>query len=173
MTDNTPPQITVECESLTFGFEADTTPAIDLPDAPQNVDVRLHSQAGPFGFPEVWLQIDFQDGVRLAYQASSVLEPNNDTVELPLGMQLTDDTCGPYNVPGPFGMKDNCGDQEWFGLSVQLESEDLTVLHGTYGTLTDGFTAELWVQTARDYGTVPQFCDIPARFFSYLLLSQP
>ncbi len=164
-------EIPFTCDAVEFLVTIESTPMAVLPDEPQAVDVRIHRQAGPLGFPDVWVELGFADGQRISLINSSVLVPNNNTVELPYGMVLSDEDCGPYNVGNPFQPEDPCGDQMWLGLQLDLDA-DLTVFHGAQAEgAIDGTSVGFWVAAARDYGVLPKFCDISATFYSAMVVT--
>lgn len=167
-----PTEIPIACAEVVLLFTIESTPVLTLPTEPQQVDVRLHRAPGPLGFPDIWAELAFYDGPRVFVANSSVLDPASPTIELPYDMVLSEEECGPYNIGTPLEPKDNCGDQMWHGVELDLD-EDATVFHGTHlmGS-NEGDEVGVWVQTARDYGKLPQFCDIPVRFFSFMVVSE-
>lgn len=161
----------LDCPSVDLVVTVESTPAVDLPAEASNVDVRLHRAVGPLGFPDFWMDIDFGGARNFSFVSSSVFAPPNATVELPHGMSLSDEDCGPFNIGTPFEPKDPCGDQMWLGVELDLDVP-LTVFHGAYadGTV-DGDDVGVWVGTARDYGTLPQTCDFAASFFTTMVVT--
>lgn len=159
------------CGEVDFLVTIESTPMAALPDAAQSVDVRIHRQVGPLGFPDFWVQLDFADGEQFWLVNSSVLQPNNNTVELPYGMVLSEEECGPYNIGNPIQPEDPCGDQMWLGLELDLDN-DLRVFHGAQAEgASAGNDVGFWVQSARDYGVLPKFCDFSATFYSAMVVT--
>lgn len=165
-------EIPLSCDGLDLLVTIESTPVAVLPDTAQSVEVRVHRQAGPLGFPDFWVDLVFADGQALWLVSSSVLTPNNNTVELPYGMVLSEQDCGPYNIGNPLQPEDPCGEQMWLGLELDLD-ESLTVFHGAQadGT-TAGTDVGFWVAAARDYGVLPKFCDFSATFYSAMVVTE-
>lgn len=164
-------EIPFTCEGVDFLVTIESTPAAVLPDTAQAVEVRLHRQAGPLGFPDFWVDLGFADGERVSLISSSVLQPNNNTVEIPYSMALSEEECGPYNIGNPIQPKDPCGDQMWLGLEIDLDA-NLTVFHGSHAEgENDGNDVGFWVAAARDYGVLPKFCDFSATFYSAMVVT--
>ena len=165
-------EIPFTCNDVDFVVTIGSTPMAVLPDAAQSVEVRIHRQVGPLGFPDFWVQLNFADGVQLWLVNSSVLQPSNNTVELPYGMALSEEDCGPYNIGNPIQPEDPCGDQMWLGLELDLD-DDLRVFHGAQAEgASAGNDVGFWVQSARDYGVLPKFCDFSATFYSAMVLTE-
>ena len=166
-----PGALTLDCPSVDLVVTVESTPAVDLPADAGNAAVRLHRAIGPLGFPDFWMEIDFDGERNFSFVSSSVFVPPNATVELPHGMSLSEEECGPFNIGTPFEPEDPCGDQMWLGVDLDLDVPT-TVFHGTYadGTI-DGDDVGVWVGTARDYGTLPQFCDFAASFFTTMVVT--
>ena len=167
-----PSEIRVDCPSTDLVFTVETDPVLALPSNAQSVAVQLRRAVGPLGFPDFWATLEFQaDGLELGLVNSSVLDPGPG-FDLPLGMALSAEDCGPFTLTGPFGMEDPCGDQMWLGIDLDLDAP-LTVFHGAHDAAPDdGATVDAWVGTARDYGDLPQFCDIAASFFAIVVARQ-
>lgn len=167
-----PTEIRLDCPSVDLVFMVDADPVLTLPSDAQPVAVQLRRAVGPLGFPDFWATFDFQtDGLELGLVSSSVLEPGPG-FELPFGMALSDEDCGPFTLKGPFGMVDPCGDQMWLGIDLDLDAP-LTVFHGAHDAASDaGATVDAWVASARDYGDLPQFCDFAASFFTIAVARQ-
>ncbi len=164
-------ELPIACPELDLLFTIESTPMAELPDAAQDVDVRLHRAPGPLGFPDFWVDLQFADGPRISLVNSSVFVPPNATVELPFDMSVSDEECGPFNVGTPFQPEDPCGEQMWLGIDLALDVP-YTVFHGTHAEgVADGDDVNVWVGTARDYGVLPQFCDFSAIFFSTMVIA--
>ncbi|MGH1348600.1 MAG: hypothetical protein ACRBN8_44060 [Nannocystales bacterium] len=164
-------EIPFTCNGVDFLVTVESTPVAALPDTAQSVEVRLHRQIGPLGFPDFWVDLEFADGQRFSFINSSVLVPNNNTVELPYGMVLSEEDCGPYNIGNPFQPEDPCGEQMWHGLRLDLDT-DVTVFHGAHAEgASSGVDVGFWVATARDYGVLPKTCDFAARFYSAMVVT--
>ncbi len=164
-------EIPFTCDGVDFLVAIESTPMAVLPDEAQSVEVRIHRQVGPLGFPDFWVELGFADGQRVWLINSSVLAPNNNTVELPYDMALSDQDCGPYNIGNPIQPEDPCGEQMWLGLELDLDA-NLTVFHGAQADGTSGGTGVgFWVATARDYGVLPKFCDFSATFYSAMVVT--
>lgn len=169
-----PGQIRLDCPSVDFFVNIESTPAVTLPDSGTALQARVHQAPGPLGFPDFWMQFDFANGLNLALAASSVLEPTTMVLDLPWDMTLSEEGCGPYTLETPFGKEDPCGDQIWHGLDLSVEGQTFTVFHGTYGEIeTANTTVQAWVGAARDYGTLPKFCDFSATFFTTMTAELP
>jgi len=166
-------EVPLSCDDVNLLVTIESTPAAVLPDEAQSVEVRIHRQVGPLGFPDFWVQLDFTDGRQLSLVNSSVLQPNNNTVELPYSMALSDEECGPYNIGNPLQPEDPCGEQMWLGLELDLDA-NLTVFHGAQADGTsEGNDVGFWVAAARDYGVLPKFCDFSATFYSAMVVTDP
>lgn len=169
-----PGQMRVDCPSVDFFVNIESTPVIDLPDNGTALQARVHWAPGPLGFPDFWVQFDFANGLNLALAASSVLEPTTMVLDLPWEMTLSEDECGPYTLMTPFGKEDPCGDQMWLGLDLTVDDQTFTVFHGSYGEIeTMNSSVQAWVGAARDYGTLPQFCDFAPAFFTTMTAELP
>ncbi len=168
----TPGELPLACgKGLDLLVTVESDPPVVLPAEGQPVEVRVHRQPGPLGFPDFWVELTFEEGRRFSFVSSSVLVPNNETVELPFDMALSAADCGPFNIGTPFEPEDPCGDQMWLGLDLSLD-DPLTVFHGTYGSgMSGGDEVGVWVGTARDYGVLPKFCDIAPAFFTTMVVS--
>ncbi|MCR9164030.1 MAG: hypothetical protein ACE37F_01980 [Nannocystaceae bacterium] len=163
--------LALSCPSVDLVVTVESTPAVDLPADASNVDVRLHRAVGPLGFPDFWMEIDFDGGQNFSFVSSSVFDPPNATVELPHSMALSDQDCGPFDIGTPFEPMDPCGEQMWLGVELDLDAQ-LTVFHGSYAAGTSaGEDVGVWVGTARDYGTLPQFCDFAPAFFTTMVVT--
>ncbi len=164
-----PGQLRVECPGLQFFVNIESTPAVSLPDSGETFELRFHKAPSALGFPDLWLQLDFDSGLELALGASSVLDPNTATLDLPLDLAESNQSCGPFNIEGPFGNPDPCGDQEWLGLEVSVEDETLLGYNGSYQDLESGdTTVAFWVGSAREYLSLPKTCDISPAFYTVM-----
>lgn len=162
-------ELPIECAMADYLITVTSTPMVELPTEGQAVDIRIRRQVGPLGFPDFWVDLEFADGSALTLVSASVLQPSNDTVELPYAMALSESECGPFNIGNPIQPEDPCGDQMWQGVQLDLDV-NLTVFHGTHSTgTTGGVDVDAWVGTARNYLALPKTCDISASFYNVMV----
>lgn len=164
-----PNTLRLDCSGVSFVLDLPLSPAVTLPAVGTTVDTQLHHEPGWLGWPDLWIQLDY-DGTSMFLQQSSQLAPNSGTVTLPWSMSESRDVCGPFVMESPFG-PDPCGEQNWLSLDFDVGGETLSVLSGSHGLLELADASfQAWVGQAREYLALPKTCDISPVTFNVVTL---
>ncbi|MEM7156671.1 MAG: hypothetical protein AAF799_27735 [Myxococcota bacterium] len=164
-----PGTLRLDCPSVSFALEIPMTPAVTLPAVGTTVDTQLHHEPGWLGWPDLWIQLDY-DGSSMFLQQSSQLAPNRGMLSLPWNMSESKEVCGPYEIDSPFG-PDPCGAQNWLSVDFEVGGETLSVLSGTHQLLELADASfQAWVGQAREYVALPKTCDISPVTFNVVTL---
>lgn len=150
-----------DCPFGDFAIMLDLSPMPELPAPGAVAQVRIHHEPGWLEWPDLWLSIDVVGGDHYAFQASSVLLPQQGTYAVPWEPSETLAECG------PFSLGDTCGEQVGKQLGFVVDGEPVSAWHGGHRAATIGDREfEVWINVAREYINPSETCDFSPHWYS-------